>query len=1025
MRKKKYFVSLAAFAIVALLVVSFVAIAAYTAGERKAELTAFPKGEGIRGSGPGATKAVVWDNGMHYENLLAAQIESDPSGIDAEPADDFEFATDQLVNDVHWIGGYFSGPPNDGDFDWRVTFYNDDGTGTKPGAVINTWDYSNAQVNETFIEYLNPSDPDLGAYYSYSVTLPSTLTFAAGTKYWMSVQGLGDTYPQSGWAFHENPILLHQAVFRSVYFSFPSWTNTTNVIGYAVDMCFQLTYEGEEWPDHKMHFPQLPDLIGWDVLSTAPIICADDWQCSRTGPVEDIHFWGSWKDLDGIPETDDYPEGGEMPEFAVFILRNIPADLDTPWSRPGEILWEWWGLIGGTPFDPPTLEGWMDPSTGEVLYNNHTPYWRYDFVDIPDPFMQYEDSIYWLAVATTNVNPPYEWGWKNSTDHFMDDATWSDDPYDGPWFEIYEPPRYNEFTVEFGPAGVPTYWDGTNYYGAGFYEYEYWWNMWFYDNPFTWDQPKIGEIFFWVDPIGPEPWLEFAINWSSPEWDTMGMGRPPLPGVEEMYVERQIIGPLEPIGQYTFPIDIPYNPEWISVDFNAMDVVIGGHTYHECVGTSLDLAFVITGPECTPHIDVEKKVWDDDLGYWVDTVDVDVCNDVDFVINILNDGTCDLTDIFAEDFMDSSLEFVHATPYPDIINPVPGGTYLEWNFPGPLLPGRNIEIYITAHVVGPACHLDSNYVFVHASYEPQAIEVYDEDAAWVHATEEPWQNHKMHFPQLPDPEGWDVVATQGHMAHPGIVLADDFRCTESGPITDIHIWGSWMWNIEAPILGFWLSIHDNIPGPPYSMPGAELWRAYITDYDIVQEPSSLQGWFDPFEYWWEHPNHDLWYRYDIDSIPEPFVQDSGTIYWLNVMADLGPPGYQGFPEPPLWGWKTSTEHFEDDACWAVWTPPVYDWFPLMDPRTGLTLDLAFVITSSGVPVICGDVNNDGIVNVGDIVYLVSYLYKGGPAPVPLPCVGDVNNDDIVNVGDIVYLVSYLYKGGPVPNPNCCNPPWKK
>ena len=28
----------------------------------------------------------------------------------------------------------------------------------------------------------------------------------------------------------------------------------------------------------------------------------------------------------------------------------------------------------------------------------------------------------------------------------------------------------------------------------------------------------------------------------------------------------------------------------------------------------------------------------------------------------------------------------------------------------------------------------------------------------------------------------------------------------------------------------------------------------------------------------------------------------------------------------------------------------------------------------------GDVNGDGIINVGDIVYLVSYLYKGGPEP---------------------------------------------
>jgi hypothetical protein len=68
--------------------------------------------------------------------------------------------------------------------------------------------------------------------------------------------------------------------------------------------------------------------------------------------------------------------------------------------------------------------------------------------------------------------------------------------------------------------------------------------------------------------------------------------------------------------------------------------------------------------------------------------------------------------------------------------------------------------------------------------------------------------------------------------------------------------------------------------------------------------------------------------------------------------------------------------------------------------------------------LCGDVTGDGIVNLGDIVYLVTYLYKSGPAPDPV-CVGDVTCDEIVNVGDVVYLVSYLYKAGPSPCPYCC------
>jgi hypothetical protein len=70
-------------------------------------------------------------------------------------------------------------------------------------------------------------------------------------------------------------------------------------------------------------------------------------------------------------------------------------------------------------------------------------------------------------------------------------------------------------------------------------------------------------------------------------------------------------------------------------------------------------------------------------------------------------------------------------------------------------------------------------------------------------------------------------------------------------------------------------------------------------------------------------------------------------------------------------------------------------------------------TTVSFTAIRGDANGDGIIDVGDVVYVVSYLYKNGPAPAPLDA-GDANCDGIINVGDIVYLVSYLYRGGPPP-----------
>jgi hypothetical protein len=67
-----------------------------------------------------------------------------------------------------------------------------------------------------------------------------------------------------------------------------------------------------------------------------------------------------------------------------------------------------------------------------------------------------------------------------------------------------------------------------------------------------------------------------------------------------------------------------------------------------------------------------------------------------------------------------------------------------------------------------------------------------------------------------------------------------------------------------------------------------------------------------------------------------------------------------------------------------------------------------------VQFLCGDVNKDGLVNVTDVVYLINYLFIGGPAPIPILQVGDVNQDEEVNVTDVVYLINYLFIGGPAP-----------
>jgi hypothetical protein len=61
----------------------------------------------------------------------------------------------------------------------------------------------------------------------------------------------------------------------------------------------------------------------------------------------------------------------------------------------------------------------------------------------------------------------------------------------------------------------------------------------------------------------------------------------------------------------------------------------------------------------------------------------------------------------------------------------------------------------------------------------------------------------------------------------------------------------------------------------------------------------------------------------------------------------------------------------------------------------------------------GDANHDGSVSLADTLYILEYLFEGGPI---LPCLasGDVENNDSVTISDSLYILAYLFEGGPAP-----------
>jgi hypothetical protein len=71
------------------------------------------------------------------------------------------------------------------------------------------------------------------------------------------------------------------------------------------------------------------------------------------------------------------------------------------------------------------------------------------------------------------------------------------------------------------------------------------------------------------------------------------------------------------------------------------------------------------------------------------------------------------------------------------------------------------------------------------------------------------------------------------------------------------------------------------------------------------------------------------------------------------------------------------------------------------------------LTIKYVQTTCGNVNQDETIDIEDIVFLINFILKDGPAPIPTKA-GDVDGDGVIDLSDVVFLIQYLYQGGPSP-----------
>jgi hypothetical protein len=255
-------------------------------------------------------------------------------------------------------------------------------------------------------------------------------------------------------------------------------------------------------------------------------------------------------------------------------------------------------------------------------------------------------------------------------------------------------------------------------------------------------------------------------------------------------------------------------------------------------------------------------------------------------------------------------------------------------------------------------------------------------------------------------------------------------------------------DVECTDFSIKLKIYYN----PTETPIPELYAGVFEDWDVGDDWAELDTL------------HNMIYQYDIAdpsivfgimSVPfyDQFAYNMVSVYNVEEVYPTGThsvncgtldgPQYlaqlmmePGYRYPGFWG------EGADDHSVLITSPPfalnpgdkhIEIWVDFgRNLADGLTWEQWYHKILRYLGFYRGDVNaSDELelpaLDVSDLVYLVNYLYKGGPAPIPFADQGDVDGrgpyggpPDVtcpknnVDVQDVVYLLNYIYKGGPPP-----------
>jgi hypothetical protein len=280
------------------------------------------------------------------------------------------------------------------------------------------------------------------------------------------------------------------------------------------------------------------------------------------------------------------------------------------------------------------------------------------------------------------------------------------------------------------------------------------------------------------------------------------------------------------------------------------------------------------------------------------------------------------------------------------------------------------------------------------------------------------------------PPGWTVIQNSTDNSHPIPCWWSQTSYFFHSGTSAAGLWWSYYYQDEwlitpeitiagACTLSFWTygapgSTHDDHYWVKVSTNGGATWDPVFDLTALPTEPDTFNHWEFPYligldayagqdvKIAWhaEDPptNDGLWFVWAIDDItltsygpgcpfaanPEADTLDPHTSIDLLVTFDG-----TAFEPCGLETLRCNLLLYTNDPDEALVTVPVTMWS------------------------MRGDVDDDGVVNVVDVVFLLNYVFIDGPAPDPT-CLGDLDQDADEDSDDVLYLISYLFLGGPPP-----------